>query len=144
MGDHIRESGHEYGTTTGRPRRCGWLDACVVKYAVDLSGIDYMAITRLDILDKVKTLKLCVAYKHKGIVINEFPASLKVLAEVEPVYEELPGWECDTTAIREYADLPLNARLYLERLSEVSGAELGIVSVGPGRDQTIIMHEMFK
>lgn len=144
MGDHIRERGHEYGTTTGRPRRCGWLDACVVKYAVDLSGIDYMAITRLDILDEVKTLKLCVAYKHNGVVMNEFPASLKVLAEVEPVYEELPGWESDTTGIREYADLPLNARRYLERLSEVAGTELGIVSVGPGREQTIIMHEMYK
>lgn len=144
MGDHIREVGHEYGTTTGRPRRCGWLDACVVRYAVDLSGIDYMAITRLDILDAVKTLKLCVAYKYKGEVINEFPASLKVLAEVEPVYEEFPGWESDTTGIRIYADLPLNARLYLERLSEVAGTKLGIVSVGPGRDQTIIMDEMFK
>jgi len=144
MGDHIRESGHEYGTTTGRPRRCGWLDACVVRYAVDLSGIDYMAITRLDILDKVKTLKLCVAYKYKGEIINEFPASLKVLAEVEPVYEELAGWESDTTGIRNYSDLPMNARLYLERLSQVAGAELGVISVGPGRDQTIIMHEMFE
>ncbi len=143
MGDYIRKSGHEYGTTTGRPRRCGWLDACVVRYAVDLSGIDYMAITRLDILDQVKTLKLCVAYKHKGQVINEFPASLKTLAEVEPVYEEFPGWESDTTAIRSYADLPLNARRYLERLSAVAGTNLGIVSVGPGRDQTIIIHDMF-
>ncbi|MBC8015584.1 MAG: adenylosuccinate synthase [Sporomusaceae bacterium] len=144
MGDHIRESGREYGTTTGRPRRCGWLDACVVRYAVDLSGIDYMAITRLDILDAVKTLKICVAYKYNGEIIHEFPASLKVLAEVEPVYEEFAGWESDTTGIRIYADLPLNARLYLERLSEVVGTKLGIVSVGPGREQTIIMEDMFK
>lgn len=144
MGDHIRESGREYGTTTGRPRRCGWLDACVVRYAVDLSGIDYMAITRLDILDAVKTLKICVAYQYKGEVIHEFPASLKALAEVEPIYEEFAGWESDTTGIRAYADLPLNARLYLERLSEVVGTKLGIVSVGPGREQTIIMADMFK
>ena len=144
MGDHIRKVGHEYGTTTGRPRRCGWLDACVVRYAVDLSGIDYMAITRLDILDAVKTLQLCVAYKYKGEIINEFPASLKVLAAVEPVYEEFAGWESDTTSIRNYDELPLNARLYLERLSEVAGTKLGIVSVGPGRDQTIFMTEMFK
>ena len=143
VGDQIRTSGHEFGTTTGRPRRCGWLDACVVRYAVDLSGIDYMAITRLDILDAMKTLKICVAYKHKGQIINEFPASLKVLAEVEPVYEEFAGWESDTTGIRSYAELPLNARRYLERLSEVAGTKLGIVSVGPGREQTIIMDEMF-
>lgn len=144
VGDHIREKGHEYGTTTGRPRRCGWLDACVVGYAGRLSGIDYMAITRLDILDELETLKLCVGYKYKGAIMDEFPASLKVLAEVEPVYEELPGWQSDTTSIRNYKDLPLNARRYLERLSEVADIKLGIVSVGPGREQTIIMHEIFE
>lgn len=143
VGDHIRERGHEYGTTTGRPRRCGWLDARVVRYAGKLSGIDYMAITRLDILDEMKTLKLCVGYTYKGQPLNEFPASLKVLAEVEPVYEELPGWQCDTTAIRRYEDLPLNARRYLERLSEAADIKIGIVSVGPRRDQTMILHEMF-
>ncbi|GMB00103.1 adenylosuccinate synthase [Pelosinus sp. IPA-1] len=144
VGDHIREKGHEYGTTTGRPRRCGWLDACVVGYAGRLSGIDYMAITRLDILDELATLKICVGYKYKGAVMDEFPASLKVLAEVEAVYEELPGWQSDTTSIRDYKDLPLNARRYLERLSEVADIKLGIVSVGPGREQTIIMHEIFE
>lgn len=143
VGNHIRERGHEYGTTTGRPRRCGWLDACVVRYAGNLSGIDYMAITRLDILDELPTLKLCVGYKYKGELLDEFPASLKVLADVEPVFEEMPGWQCDTTEIRKYEDLPLNARRYLERLSEVAGIDLGIVSVGPGREQTIIMHDMF-
>ena len=144
VGDHIREKGHEYGTTTGRPRRCGWLDACVVGYAGRLSGIDYMAITRLDILDELATLKICVGYKYKGAVMDEFPASLKVLAEVEAIYEELPGWQSDTTSIRDYKDLPLNARRYLERLSEVADIKLGIVSVGPGREQTIIMHEIFE
>ncbi|WP_346355143.1 adenylosuccinate synthase [Azotosporobacter soli] len=143
VGDHIRERGHEYGTTTGRPRRCGWLDARVVRYAGKLSGIDYMAITRLDILDEMKTLKICVGYTYKGQPLNEFPASLKVLAEVEPVYEELPGWQSDTTAIRRYEDLPLNARRYLERLSEAAEIKIGIVSVGPRRDQTMILHEMF-
>lgn len=144
VGNHIRERGHEYGTTTGRPRRCGWLDANVVAYAGRLSGIDYMAITRLDILDELETLKICVGYKHKGQLIEEFPASLKVLAEVEPIYEELKGWQSDTTAIRKYEDLPVNARTYLERLSEVADIKLGIVSVGPGREQTIIMHEVFE
>jgi len=142
-GDLIREEGHEYGTTTGRPRRCGWLDACVVRYAGYVSGIEYMAITRLDILDKLPTLKLCVAYKYKGEIINEFPASLKVLDQVEPVYEELPGWQEPTSHIRSYEELPLNARRYLERLSAVADIAIGIVSVGPGREQTIILHDMF-
>lgn len=143
IGDNIREAGHEYGTTTGRPRRCGWLDACVVRYAGYVSGIDYMAITRLDVLDKLKSLKICVGYKYNGEVLKEFPASLKVLGAVEPIYEELPGWETDITAVRKYEDLPVNARRYVERLSEVAGIKIGIVSVGPSRDQTIILHEMF-
>lgn len=143
IGDNIREAGHEYGTTTGRPRRCGWLDACVVRYAGYVSGIDYMAITRLDVLDKLKTLKICVGYKYNGEVLKEFPASLKVLGAVEPIYEELPGWETDITAIRKYEELPVNARRYVERLSQVAGIKIGIVSVGPSRDQTIILHEMF-
>jgi adenylosuccinate synthase len=142
-GEHIRQRGHEYGTTTGRPRRCGWLDAAIVRYAGNLSGIDYMAITRLDILDELATLKMCVGYKYNGKMLEEFPASLKVLAQVEPVYEEMPGWQCDTTKIRHYRELPENARRYVERLSEVAGIEIGIVSVGPRRDQTIILHEIF-
>lgn len=143
IGNHIRDRGHEYGTTTGRPRRCGWLDACVVRYAGLVSGLNYLAITRLDILDGIKTLKLCVGYKYKGERIKEFPASLKVLAQVEPIYEEMPGWDEDTSGIRSYAELPANARRYIERLSEVSGVEIGIVSVGPGRDQTIILTDLF-
>ncbi|MCX7780972.1 MAG: adenylosuccinate synthase [Negativicutes bacterium] len=142
-GDHIRERGHEYGTTTGRPRRCGWLDAAVVRYAGIISGIDYMAITRLDILDELPVLKLCTGYKYQGQLLKEFPASLKVLAKVEPVYEELPGWQTSTSGVRRYEDLPLNARRYIERLSEVAGIKIGIVSVGPGREQTMILHEMF-
>lgn len=142
-GDEIRELGREFGTVTGRPRRCGWLDACVVRYAGNLSGIDYMAITRLDILDKLKTLKIGVGYKYKGQILKEFPASLKVLSEVEPVYEEFEGWQTDISGVRNYADLPANARRYVERLSEVAGINIGIVSVGPGRDQTMILHEMF-
>ena len=143
IGDHIRERGHEYGTTTGRPRRTGWLDTSVVKYACLLSGIDCLAITRLDILDELPTLKICTGYLYKGQPLNEYPASLKVLAEVEPVYEELPGWQTDITGIRRYEDLPLNARLYVERLSGCSGARLGIISVGPDREQTIVLEPMF-
>ena len=142
-GNLIRERGHEYGTTTGRPRRTGWLDTVVVKYACMLSGIDCLAITRLDILDALPTLKICTGYLYKGQPLHEYPASLKVLDEVEPVYEELPGWQSDITGIRRYEDLPLNARRYVERLSECSGARLGVVSVGPDREQTILLEEMF-
>jgi len=143
IGDHIRERGHEYGTTTGRPRRCGWLDAAIVRYAAIVSGLDYLAVTRLDILDGLKTIKMCVGYKYKGEMLKQFPASLKVLEQVVPVYEELPGWEESTTAVRSYDQLPANARRYLERLCEVTGVGLGIVSVGPQRDQTMILHEVF-
>ena len=143
IGDKIRDCGHEYGTVTGRPRRTGWLDACVVRYAGDLSGIDYMAVTRLDILDSFDEIKMCVNYKYNGKILEEMPASLKVLANVEPVYETFPGWKTDTSSIRKYEDLPENARKYLERMSEVTGIGLGYVSVGPNRDQTIILHEVF-
>ena len=143
MGDTIREAGHEFGTVTGRPRRCGWLDACIVKYAGQVSGLDALAITRLDILDGLDSIKLCVGYLYNGEIIKEYPASLKVLSKVEPVYEEFAGWKTDTTKVRRYEDLPAAARAYLERLSEVAGVRLGIVSVGPNREQTIIMEEMF-
>ncbi|MBP2651586.1 MAG: purA [Firmicutes bacterium] len=142
-GELIRERGREYGTTTGRPRRCGWLDASVIRYAGMVSGLDYLAVTRLDILDGLETLKICVGYKYKGETIAGFPASLKVLAQVEPVYEEMPGWTEATSSIRTYAELPLNARRYVERLSEVSGVALGIVSVGPERDQTINLVDLY-
>lgn len=142
IGDLIRERGQEYGTTTGRPRRCGWLDAAVVRYAGIVSGIDYMAITRLDILDGLKTLKICTGYKYNGELIKEFPASLKVLAQVEPIYEEMPGWEESISGMRSYDELPANCRRYIERLSEVTGIAIGIVSVGPQRDQTMILKPM--
>ena len=139
IGDKIRDCGHEYGTVTGRPRRTGWLDAVIVKYACMLSGLDYMAITRLDILDTFEKIDMCVGYKYKGELLNEVPASLKVLAEVEPVYETVDGWKTDISGIRKYEELPENARKYLERLAEVCGTKLGIVSVGPNRDQTIVL-----
>ncbi|MGL5269864.1 MAG: adenylosuccinate synthase [Selenomonadaceae bacterium] len=141
IGEKIRTCGHEFGTVTGRSRRCGWLDACVVRYAGYISGIDYMAITRLDILDGFEEIKLCVAYKYQGQILNEMPASLKVLGAVEPVYETFAGWMTDTTGIRKYEDLPENAKKYLERLAEVAEIELGYVSVGPNRAQTIVIKQ---
>lgn len=138
VGDKLREVGHEFGTVTGRPRRTGWLDACVVKYAGYLGSLDYLAITRLDILDCFDEIKMCVAYKYKGKTIDEMPASLRIFGEVEPVYETFEGWNTDTTSIRKYEDLPAQARKYLERLAQVTDVKIGFVSVGPNRDQTIV------
>lgn len=138
-GNKMRETGHEYGTVTGRARRTGWLDACVVKYAGILSGIDYMAITRLDILDDFDEIKLCVGYKYKGENLEGIPASLSVLAEVEPVYEVFKGWKRSISKIRKYEDLPDEAKAYLKRIEEVTNIKLGIVSVGPDREETIIL-----
>jgi len=141
IGEKLRTAGHEFGTVTGRPRRTGWLDACVVKYAGQISGIDYMAVTRLDILDDFDEIKMCVGYKVDGELLNEIPASLKILAKVEPVYETFAGWKTDISKIRSYDELPENAKKYLERMAEVTKIALGIVSVGPNRDQTIVLEE---
>lgn len=141
-GHQIRETGHEYGTVTGRPRRCGWLDAFMLRYSARLNSLDALAITRLDVLDNMKKIKMCVGYKIDGVEIKQIPASLKTLSKVEPVYEEFNGWLTDTTKCRKYEELPEGARNYLERLSEVAGVELGIVSVGPNREQTIVLKDL--
>ena len=143
VGQFIRDKGGEYGTVTGRARRCGWLDACVIKYASYINGLDSVAITRLDILDELEKLKICVAYKYNGEILEDYPADLDILSKVEPVYEEFDGWKTSTTNIREYDKLPENAKKYLKRLSEVIDTEISIVSVGAGRDETIIIKDIF-
>jgi adenylosuccinate synthase len=136
--DAIRERGGEYGATTGRPRRCGWFDAVAVRYAVRVNGFDTLAITKLDVLDELDTIPVCTGYRYEGETIEELPADSWVLEGCEPVYEMLPGWKTPTAGIREWGDLPPDARRYLERLSELVGAEIGLVSTGPDRKQTII------
>lgn len=143
IGEYLRNTGHEFGTVTGRPRRCGWLDTAVVKYAAMLNSLDYLAITRLDILDDLDTIKICTGYRHNGQLLPEYPASLEVLEQVEPVYEEMPGWKTDISACKTYDELPEAARKYVERISELVGVPLGIVSVGPNRSQTIILQMIF-
>ncbi|MGB9804761.1 adenylosuccinate synthase [Desulfofundulus sp.] len=143
LGDHIRSRGGEFGTTTGRPRRCGWFDTVVARYAVRVNGLDYLAITKLDVLTGLETIRLCTAYRYKGEILTEFPATLKVLAACEPVYEEWPGWQEDISRVRRYEDLPLNARRYLERITEVVGVPIAIIGVGPGREETIITRDVF-
>ncbi len=143
-GELLREAGREFGTTTGRPRRCGWLDAVILRYAARVNGLDYLAVTKLDVLRGLPALRICRAYRYRGREISDFPARLSVLAECEPVYEELPGWTEDVTGVRTYDGLPPAARGYLARLAKLTGVPVGLVSVGPGREQTIVLAKFFK
>ena len=124
IGSLIRKQGGEYGTTTGRPRRCGWFDGVVGRYAVRINGLDYLALTKLDVLSGLEQIKICTGYNYQGEVMNEFPASLKILSECVPVYESFPGWDEDITGIRKLADLPEQARLFLDRVSEICGVPI--------------------
>ncbi len=142
-GDKIREVGNEYGTTTGRPRRVGWFDSVVVRHARRVSGITDLSLNSIDVLTGIENLKICTAYKYKGEVIDEFPASLKVLAECEPVYEEMPGWTEDITGVKDLGELPPNARHYIERVSQLTGIPLSVFSVGPDRNQTNMVRGVF-
>jgi adenylosuccinate synthase len=136
-GDLIREKAHEYGTTTGRPRRCGWFDAVASRFSTRVNGFTGAAITRLDILDILPSLKICVGYKLDGETIKDFPASVTALARCEPVYEELEGWQTSTSDIREYKQLPAEARKYIARIEELAGCPVNLICVGPEREQVI-------
>jgi len=142
-GENMRQSGNEFGSTTGRPRRCGWFDAVVLRYAVRVNGLTGVALTKLDVLDDFDTIKICTGYKYKGTVITEIPATLDVFAACEPVYEEMPGWKCPISAVKSFAGLPENARKYVMRLEELMGCEIVMVSVGPRRDETISLRNPF-
>lgn len=143
VGKHLGEKGSEFGSTTGRPRRCGWLDMVVLNESVRLSGIDNLAVTKLDVLTGLDELKICVAYNLGGEQIKTIPADLTAFDACEPVYETLPGWREDITKARKMSDLPKEARKYLARLEELAGAPLGIVSVGPDREETIMLKNPF-
>ncbi|PYZ91772.1 adenylosuccinate synthase [Salipaludibacillus keqinensis] len=143
IGEKIRDVGNEYGTTTGRPRRVGWFDSVVVRHARRVSGITDLSLNSIDVLTGIETLKICVAYKYRGEIMEEFPASLKVLAECEPVYEEVPGWTEDITGVKSLHDLPRNAIYYVERISQLTGIPLTIFSVGPDRTQTNLVRGVF-
>lgn len=141
-GEWIRTKGHEYGVTTGRSRRCGWLDLVIVKSAVRVSGLTSLAVTKIDTLAGLDKLKVCVGYKFNGEIIDYFPASLEDLAKCEPVYEEFDGWDDSVADARSYDEIPENAKKYLERISEFTGTRISIVSVGPKRDQTMRVGEL--
>jgi adenylosuccinate synthase len=137
-GKQLRAKGYEYGASTGRPRRCGWFDAVVVRYAAMLNGLDTLAITKLDVLDNLAEIKICTAYRYRGEELNNIPYGANVLEECEPVYETLQGWQQSTVGITDYEELPQAAKEYIARLEELCETPAGIISTGPERSETII------
>lgn len=142
-GDYIQERGAEFGATTGRRRRCGWLDLVILRDSVRLNGLSSMSVTKLDVLTGLNTLKICVGYELQGKRLDSRPSSLKSLAQCSPIYEEMPGWEEDISQARKLDDLPKRAREYLNRIEELTEVPFSIISVGPGREQTIVLQDLF-
>ncbi len=141
-GDKLRQRGDEFGSVTGRPRRCGWLDLPVLRYSHIINGLDSLVITKLDVLDHLDEIPVCVGYRYRGSDLNEMPALAHVLEQVEPVYRMLPGWHCPTFGLNSYEQLPQRALDYLHFLSDSTGVEVSLVSTGPDREQTVWMPGM--
>jgi len=141
IAEQIRARGHEYGATTGRPRRCGWFDAVVMRYAVRINGVDTVALTKLDVLDQCETVKVCTGYRYGGDIITDFPEDETVMQKAEPLYEELSGWMSSTNGAKNEVDLPAKARRYLERLEELIGVPFCLISTGAVRDDTILCED---
>lgn len=144
IGDFIREKGGEYGTVTGRPRRIGWLDLVVVKHSALISGMEQIALTRMDTLAGVKKLKVCVAYELDGKIIDHYPADLTVLEKCKPVFKEFDGWDDAISKVRKYEDLPDAAKTYIETIEEITGAKVSMIGVGPNRDEAILVKNPYE
>lgn len=144
IGHTIREVGKEYGTTTGRPRRVGWFDSVVVRHSRRVSGITDLCLNSIDVLTGLETLKICTAYEFEGKLLDEYPPNFRVLEQCKPVFEELPGWTEDITGIRKFEDLPVNAQNYVKRIEAMTGIELLTFSVGPAREQTVILRDIYE
>jgi len=144
MGNRLRESGNEYGAVTGRPRRCGWYDAVAVRYAVRINGLDGLALTKLDVLDGLAEIPICVAYTIGGKTLTDFPSDTLQLARCEPVYETMPGWTGKTAGVRRFEDLPDGARRYVAKLEQVSGVRAAVISTGSERDDTILRDDVMR
>jgi len=138
-GQKIRDIGREYGTTTGRPRRCGWFDAVAVRYTARLSGVHYLSLMMMDVLSHFDAIQVCVAYDLRGQRITRFPCLAEDLRDCVPIYETMPGWNTDVSGVRKLEDFPLNARKYIERIEELISVPVGVLSVGPDREQTIFL-----
>lgn len=136
--DEIRKKGNEYGATTGRPRRCGWFDSVLVRYSVIINGISDLAIMKLDVLDDLPKLKICIGYKYKGKIYKDFPMDFEVLSQAKPIYEEMDGWMSPTTGARKFSDLPKNARAYIKRFEQLLKVGVKYVSIGTKRDEIIV------
>ena len=143
IGHQIREVGREYGTTTGRPRRVGWFDAVVVRHSRRVSGITDLALNSIDVLSGLEAVKICTAYDYNGETITEYPANLHIIEQCKPIYEELPGWSEDITSVRNFEDLPVNAQNYVNRILQLTGIQLMTFSVGPAREQTNIVNDIW-
>ena len=142
-GEQMRKIGREFGTVTGRSRRCGWIDMVMLSYAIRLSGINQFALMKLDVLDQMETIKICTHYLCDGEVVEAFPTSLKKLAQCQPVYEEMPGWMTDTSKATSFEELPVQAQNYINRIEQLTGVAVTIVAVGPKRRETIIRADLF-
>ncbi|MGA0241894.1 MAG: adenylosuccinate synthase [Candidatus Marinamargulisbacteria bacterium] len=141
INDYLRTKGGEFGTTTSRPRRCGWLDLVILRYAVRINGITEICLTKLDVLDDLKTIKICTSYNTPSGIVEEFPLDLETFSESQPIYDELPGWETDISELTNFDDLPLNAKNYVKYVSNILGVRISLVSVGSKRRQTIQLLE---
>ena len=135
--------GREYGATTGRPRRCGWFDAVATRYAADVNGFTGMVLTKMDVLDELDEIRICTGYSYQGMQYTEMPSQLNVLEECVPVYETIQGWKASTAGLSDYEALPLNAKKYIDRLKELIGIDILIISTGIRRDETIILRKIF-
>lgn len=144
IGQKIGKIGHEFGTVTGRPRRCGWFDAVLVRQAIKISGINGIALTKVDVLDGFDTVKICVGYKHNGKVYDYLPASMKIQAEIEPIYEEMPGWSESTHGRKSWAELPAQAIKYIRRIEELIECNVALLSTSPKREDTILVTDPFE
>lgn len=143
LGESLRQRGGEFGATTGRPRRCGWLDTVVLKHAIRINGLTGIALTKLDILDGIETIKICTGYKYKGSVYKNFPKEIEILTEAVPVYEKLEGWQDSTLGVREFKKLPANARKYIKRIESLLETKIQIISTGQKRDEIIVLRDQF-
>jgi adenylosuccinate synthase len=141
-GEYLRKTGHEFGVTTGRARRCGWFDAVVARYATRVNGITDLFLTKLDVLSSLERVPICVAYDVGGVRYDEMPMTQTAFHHAAPIYEDMPGWFEDISACRSFTELPIAARDYIRRIEELSGARVSAIGVGPGQEQTIVVHDV--
>jgi adenylosuccinate synthase len=143
LGEALRQKGGEFGATTGRPRRCGWLDAVLLRHSIRINGLTGIALTKLDILDELPSIRICTGYKYKGTLYKSFPKEIEILTQANPVYEEMEGWQESTLGVKEFRLLPANAKKYIKRIETLLDTKIQIISTGQKRDEIIVLKEQF-